>query len=369
MIYKIINCNPDLYEHETEKQAALSNIIQSHKNRNNIVICDNEIMKRVISSPLYMQHTKITANEIIESHREYIGASKSLETLTFIDFSTTNEISREKDSQDKITISYNFFVDFEYVSPTIFLAENTIDVKFYTHIAKLYSKCISGVNLDVKFRPFNGNGSGISLHIEEFNEAKKVCLCFVDSDLHHPKGPRGTTSSNINLKKLEDSKTCKVVITHMQEAESYIPLKLLEEIIVDKKMPAKIIDAFDSLNNVCTSHSNVRDFFDHKKGITLCKAKNLDNAHGNFWVAKLKDIPDFARSNCLKNGECEDVHNCPKLDGFGDDILKIAVEKLDTYNLKTLFSQLTEKERDSWAHIGRTIVSWGCTPVGRASRS
>lgn len=182
-------------------------------------------------------------------------------------------------------------------------------------------------------------------------------MCLLDNDKKHPKGPFGSTSKAFGKEKF--SKTGMVKILDVHEIESLIPLETLEFSTTNSVTRSKTINF---LKSSLKNHEEIKFYFDHKKGLELKTAFELDKLHGPFWIPLLKQSRDIERSDCLDEEKCVCKESCMKVDGLGENILSKSIEFIQKGNLQIYTPQLPPLLESHWIEIGKLLFSWCCGP-------
>ena len=366
MLFKIKNCLPDQYAHDIDRQHALENLIMSSAFRHNVVILDTETIESILTSDMYSERIKNYTHDIRSYRREYAGIANTLSTYAVVDFNYEGDMGAFEKDKPIIKVSYKYFIDPKDSGPITLLVENSLDFKLYNIISEYYYKHIKNYGLKTSFTFSFGGGSQIKTMFDSLKNDNKLVLCIIDSDKVHPLISEGSTSSPFSKEDREDINGNLAYIINVREIETLIPLNVIQEIAVDKKLNEHI-DLLDDIVKFTLTENRFRKFFDHKKGLTLKEAIYADSKHGNFWLDILSKKSEFSSKSCLKDKECYSCSSCPKIIGFGDKILKHSIDKMQQSNLRRL--SVDRDILDDWIAIGEIMISWGCVPAGQRSRS
>ncbi|KZZ20572.1 hypothetical protein A3749_19105, partial [Oleiphilus sp. HI0078] len=340
MLLKIENCLPKKHANDIDRQLALSNLLRSHGLGNNIVIAERQVLIDIIDSNTYGALDKRYANEILSMRREHSPLSKKLSFLVKVDFDDLTTQYINEDGRVVIKVGYNHFVTPENSGATNLLTENTLDFQFYEILAKYYSLFATPHKLPIKFREHLGAGSHSKSEFERFTREGKFVLCIVDSDKKHPKGCEGSTSSAFTKADRMHNNMQLAHVLSVREAECLINTLTLEQVLIDNS--SSKIDAIDELKELGKISPEFRLFFDYKEGLSLKKAIELDNTYGEFWLPRLSSSIRFSTKDCFQDKRCYNCDECPIVLGFGDNLLKNVVQKLQSYNLHKLSKQIDE---------------------------
>jgi len=183
----------------------------------------------------------------------------------------------------------------------------------------------------------------------------------LDNDKKHPKGPLGNTSKAFGKEKFNNTGMVKILDVH--EIESLIPLETLEASVTNNANRNKTISF---LKSSILNDEKIKFYFDHKKGLDLKIALELDKLHGPFWIPLLKSSNDIDKSDCLDEGKCVCKESCMKVEGLGDNVLTKSIEYIQKGNLQIYTPQLPPILESHWIEIGKLLFSWCCGPSKKA---
>lgn len=367
MLLIIKNCEPNSYEHDPVKMGALINLLNSHGLRNNIVLAPKDALKEIIESPLYSKNDKIYASDILDVSREYGALKNSLLMYGVVDFNGTSTSVVCTDDRYEITISYNNFINPINAEATPIITENNADFTFYSVIGKFYSKFISKLNLNLKLSHHLGAGSHSKPQFDRLSNYHPFLLCIVDNDKAHPNKGEGSTSSVFisSDRMLNNGKLAKIL--NVREIESLIPKLILDKVF--NYDTSSIIDNLNEIYQLALNNEDFRVYFDHKDGISLKQAIELDNRYGEFWLPILSNINRFNTKDCFISKICTECNDCPRLNGLGDSLLKNSNIHLVKTNPHRFKNSLESNIKDLWEDVGYFMLTWGCVPSERLTRS
>lgn len=351
MLFKIENCYPNTYINNLDKLRALENLINTNGLRKNIVFLDRSNINDIKNSNIYSASTKNFVIDIENQRREYGAILRKLAVYSIVDFNFKGVQCTRKIDQWVIKIGYDFFCDPENISPINLVTEGKLDFDFYSLIAEYYTKYLSPIRLEVKFKFNNGGGSQSKPIFDSLVNEGKIVLCIIDSDKSHPNKGEGSTSSVFTASDREYNGKDLAHIIDVREIETLIPLKAIETTLSSNDQ----VDTFEEIKFLNTSSPQFRRYFDHKDGLNLESVINIDNDHGDFWLPALSNISRFSNKECLKDSLCHKCNNCPKIIGFGDNMLKRVVASLSISNLKRL--NIEPEVISHWENIGKLMMA------------
>lgn len=363
MLFKIENCSPNIYLNHLDKLRALENLIHTNGLRKNIVFLDRNTISDVKYSDIYSASTKNFVIDIEKQRREYGAIVEKLAVYSIVDFDFKGVQCIRRIDQWIIRIGYDFFCDPENISPVNLVTEGKLDFDFYSLIAKYYAKYLSSTNLEVNFKFNNGGGSQSKPIFDNLVSEGKIVLCITDNDKSHPNKGEGSTSSVFTISDRSYNGKSLAHVIDVREIESLIPLKAIENTLSSNDQ----VDTFEEIKSLNTYYPQFRQYFDHKEGLNLENVINIDNDHGNFWLPALSNISRFSNRECFKDSACYSCNSCPKMIGFGDNMLKRVVADLSKSNLRRL--QIEPEVISHWRNIGELMMAWGCVPVSSISRA
>ncbi|MGN5172017.1 hypothetical protein [Aeromonas sp. 102P] len=371
MLIEIINLdvlavNPE----DDEKISAINHLMHSHGYRHHIVIASKKMMRDLLASEYLYGLSRTHASEIYESLSEYYSYLTNIKFVLKVDFSYDGDpiYSVSPNNVNVMSVSYKYFSDHTNLCSAKMLAEDMSDYEFYSEIAR---SSLNGTSLNLPFKlDFrNGGGSQIKKNYLHLKSNDAVCLCIVDTDKKHPMGKEGSTSASFSTSERVFNCSAYAKILDAHEIESFIPESVMEDVIATEANNEARIDSLDTLARLNAIDNRVRLYFDHKNGLSLKTAINLDRTHGDFWLPILANLPNFADKDCLNNKSCTECNACPKIPGYGENILTRSVERLKIMTPQKKAEHVSPQLNEYWSDIKDYVVSWGCHPIGRVSRS
>lgn len=366
MLFNIVNCNPANYETDLNRHLALRNLITSYGLRKNIVIIDNKSIDQIINSDIYDKPTKNFAYNMDTTRREYYQIIDQLSVYCIVDFNFEGIDCRAYKNQFIIRMSYKHFLKTSNTEHVNLITEGKNDFDFYTIVAKYYSKKISPLNLGLGLNFCQGAGSQCKERFDDLTNAGEITLCILDNDKSHPTKGIGSTAKSFKDLDKEYNNNSLAYIIDVREVESLLPMRIIEQVLGENKVP-KDIDNLDKIKAFKNANASFREYFDHKEGLSLKNAIELDSTYGSYWLKILLTSSNFSSSPCLANETCYKCHSCGKIEGLGDNILKKSLDYMNKLNLNSL--NIEPDILTHWKKIGELILSWGCIPNSRPTRT
>lgn len=310
----------------------------------------------------YDVRTRHTASKISNLQREYRTLLEIVSFYIEIDFSHRGRLLKKQDNfgRDILSVSFDYFSDSSKIQIPKLLCEDLTDAAFYLFIADYFKKTNKMSFLDIKLSSQNGGGRNTENVFKSIIENGDLCLCILDSDKKHPTGTNGDTSNQFANK--EYSANGKHIIIDVHEAENLIPNKIIEEVITQGNYPNEFINHIDNLRNLCNHHPESKRFFDHKEGLPINLAVDLDGRYGQFWLPIIDNIPRLRRNKCIISHNCNCEPKCKPLHGFGTNLLANTLIYLEQNRSTKIRENLNAPIEDFWNSLGKEIFSWGCSP-------
>lgn len=372
MFIRILPCEPSLFNSDTDKQNAITNLMTSFGFRKNIIYCNDSTLESIISSSLYSDSVKKYSAELKEIRRNLGYIKNNVEFHVIVDFDNNDIEVKLNDTGNKIEIICSYLIFKEphsALSPTL-LSENRRDCKFYNTIGDLYSKNIDKGQININLQHLSGAGSECFTEYDIQIDNNYFCLCIVDNDKKHPKAGEGSTSTHFKKPQRKIIKTTENIVLNVREIESLIPLDIIEKLVVANpnhkcQYPDKV-ELFDTIKKHDASSNNLfRVYYDHKDGLDLKTAFELDNKYGPFWVPFFNSTcinkkPCGTQKKCINTKQNKACNSCLYIDGFGDKLLKFSLPLLEKSHLPKVKKSFTNEIEASWNQIGKKVLSWGC---------
>lgn len=360
MIFEIIN--PNLSSVDTlEKQSILTALLRSHGLRKNALVASKQFIEKIVSCDDYGVPDKLYATDILDQRRDLLSLKNSLSFYLRIDFDN-EDLGTYQVEEKNITISYKYFKEIESCGACLFVGENESDVRFYSILADYYKKFIvRNKAVQISFTSVHGGGSTTSIILDGKKEIYPSGLAIIDSDKRHPNGQLGSTALSMN-----ECDRFKVKILPVQEAENLIPNLVISDLISKE---TNHVDNFDIVNRMISQFPESKIYFDHKGGMTLKKAIELDIKYGEYWIPIFSYLGLSDGKQCLPDKHCSNCDNCPTINGFGGAILNNAIDNMVGRNTHSIFSGVDDDVKGFWRELGELLYTYGCGGIGGEVRS
>lgn len=341
--------------------------MQAFAEGKHIVIGDRGFFSSIIEEDvsLFSRITKNYASEALRSQLEYSALLMAVNFYIRVDFNLEGEaFNWQKDGNHYIlVVGPHYFDDTVRLQLSNIIFENVKDSDFYQVIVAYFAKRNKAVKCGLKFNAINGGGGSTKDVFDRTVRTKIPVLCILDSDKKHPLGPMGSTSRAFSNEVF--SQAGMVYTLEVQEVESLIPTSTLA--LLNDKAASKL-STIAFLENIANIDETSKFYFDHKKGLTLVKALELDKIYGPYWIPFIRSTYSAA-NDCLINESCNCHTACIIYEGFGDNILDRVIDFISRGNLRAYEPRLSPLLENQWNIIGKLLFSWACSPVKKIRAS
>lgn len=192
-----------------------------------------------------------------------------------------------------LRISYDYFVDSAHVQLPVFVCENITDIDFYIMAGMVFlnnSKLLKEYTL--KFLKVGGGGNTTISSFENHLHNNSLVICILDSDKSHPKALLKETALRFHAYEKGWGQRYWLHILDCTEAENLVPMKIAQEALHQ-------VGANGALQKFKDLTPKVRQFLDHKEGLTFSSALDLDRTlnaphwstfyreddEGDYWIS------------------------------------------------------------------------------------
>lgn len=344
-----------------ENVVSVDNLLRSFQEKKHILLTKKSFFKHIIDekNSLYSYNTKQVAFEAMKGQAEYSSLINLVSFYIVVDFNIKDNTTKWTDNGNVVnfTVGPQYFKDSSRLQASNIIFENITDNDFYKIIVNYFSRQHKTNLCNIICNPINGGGGTTKEVFERHIQNNDLVLCLLDNDKKHPKGPLGSTSKAFGKEKFNKSGMVKILDVH--EIESLIPIETLEKSVTTGTNKNKTIEF---LRASLQHNESMKFYFDHKKGLELKAAFELDKLHGPFWIPLLKSSPDLKKSDCLDEERCACKPPCIKIDGFGENILSKSIEFIQKGNLQIYNPKLSPLLENHWLDIGKLLFSWCCGP-------
>lgn len=269
----------------------------------------------------------------------------------------TNEQPFDKDGAHGRVMDILEISDLLQVVTNYLLCENINDAKLYATIAKdMAPTHASNPNVVVlNCECIMGGGKPIKDMAIDKHKQKRFCLTILDSDKHYETCNLGETATEYH-QEVEplNSKWLWSYYLSCREVENMIPHNIMVDMIprcATYKMKFTNVDSDLELTRFFK-------YFDFKSGFLKSDLRNMIQLGDveitktlNRLNVKKKDIEQTKNSQYVK-GEA------PLLSGWGNDLLKNAVQKIDSHEVQQF--TFSNYQCEDWCNIARYLWSIGC---------
>ncbi|MDN5063727.1 hypothetical protein [Aliarcobacter butzleri] len=357
MVIEIANKEIDLKDEL--KRLVITNLLNSFRMGCHIIVFEDEILEEISKSEHFGTNEKKYAIQLKSKKRYFFHSIKSFKYKVIVDFN--NEDSNIKNDCYSINVSYKYFSDYSSIKPITLLTEDKMDAKFYKIILNFYNKVIVKNDFNISFEDYPGGGDRTKYCFEDFKNKNTLCLCLLDNDKKHPKGPKGQTISKFSDDDFSLSKTVLSYDIGVHELENLIPCYIINKVLESAKKgeyTSHQIETFDILKAIFNKNIEAKKYFDYKLGITSKNVFKWDDLYGEFWFPI---ISGFVKNDCLISKKCTCQSECKVLHGFSANLLEKSIIILSSESMGNLKKNIPQNVLDIWINIGKILLEWSCS--------
>lgn len=329
----IINSSIDIQHDKNSKIRALDNILSAHGEGKHAVWMPIELVEQLREVSQLSEYSKRVLTSLQSSVIETRRIEQKFTFHISVDFENGNRIEA---TEDKITVGYNHLKNTGALQPSIFITENLLDADALECGANLHlldSKLLAAFQICLDARP--GGGSTTYDLFKDLVAKEKFLLCLVDSDLKHPSGPIGSTAKRFKHEQRGLNSTYQLEILDCHEIENILPFRIIKDTIPLAQSPCLLYSS--------DSYHNYRPYPDHKLGLKVSAAKQLDiEFHSQYWSG-------------LSNHD-DDTWICAPL---GESLLQTCVQRMKEMSPHKLLEVLSETTDQEWMRVCKLVASWG----------
>ncbi|WP_421557208.1 hypothetical protein [Pseudomonas canadensis] len=317
------------------KLRVIDNLLRAYGEARHIAWMPLELVNTLKESDYFSEFSKRIIIDLLSFVREGKYLSQELEFHLEIDFS--DGYSSQVVLPDKIKIGYKNLIDSTQFNSPFLLVENLLDSEIIQYGAESYlcsRKMLS--NFKINLSPINGGGSTTYDVFRTLKGTPGFTLCMLDSDRRHPNAAVGDTAGRFRDEQTNAPKHF-IKILDCTELENIIPFKIMQTAL--EKNNSAVLPFFNRLTPA------VREFLDHKQGMTVKQALEYDKAHAQTFWGKI-----------LAEGYSEDDVVCPPL---GDKIASHCSNLLSQLTTQKINEVVSENTNTHWINLGKLAASWG----------
>lgn len=349
--------------------AVIENIFCAFREGKHAVMSDKKTLEAIVKNENFSVLTRNTAQAAIHYQNEMRALLNIINFHCKVDFSDENINKQRIDLNSSFfKVSYLFFRDSLSLQNTKLICEDIDDFSLYKIITDMYKFDAKASNLNVSFEVCHGGGGNMRKNFNMHSQKNYFSIYLLDSDKKHPRASFGSTAGNFNDAEFFGNN--KFIIIEANEIEALIPTKIIFQAIADKYMDNKYIKSAEELESLIAYNPTVKTYLDHKEGITIKKAQDLDLRYkDNFWTSVFTQAPNFRRKGCLTKFECSCKTPCKAAQGFGNGLLDAATKTMERMSLAKIKDAVDNNLLPEWQLIGKSLFSWGCAYSKRVRTS
>ncbi|WP_350998099.1 hypothetical protein [Shewanella sp. TB7-MNA-CIBAN-0143] len=347
--------NNEFTEDEIE---ALADIASLRKNGRGFVLADKKLLIKLAQHNAFAQYTR---NSFTQIYRDQTKWFNLVNNFNFIINITSNKLNHHNSltlDTDNIYIPLSEFKNRE----SVIIAENSIDIRFFTSLTKAYIKTKGIKGISLSYRSVLGGGDTTHQVINDHqSDQDGPAICILDSDKTYPGGNFGSTAAKV-FELVKSEKLTKIITTESREVENIIPFSILKSIFSNNKMQLEKINKYEKFRDITLGSNLPIKYIDFKKGLKLCLAnKKGDDEHNIFWRNTFSSLGIANICACISPKKC----TCLIVDGFGSDLLRTVVEYLESNPF--CFSKVEDIYEDELSFICENLIPFILAPHALAS--
>lgn len=348
---------------------SLHNLFCAFREGKHLIIADENFLKELSELKELGNLTCNSACSLISKSREYNQLKSIVDYYCVVDMTNANPSPiQPPDAKNYFSVGYSYFNDSEKIQQAKLLCEDINDFKLYRQIVKFFQNTNKMTGVDVKLEICNGGGANTISNFEKIRSRNLFCICLLDSDKKHPKAGLGSTALKFTEK--TDSPLCKHFVIEPHEIESLIPLKVIEECLLNKTISKVYMQSLEQAQAITNYKPETKLYFDHKEGFTVEKIVEIEKKYKDgFWRDAITNAPGLKRKGCISTLDCKCKTPCIALPGFGTGLLEAGTTVIERMTHIKLNEAIPAILLSQWQGIGSKLFSWGCSPLNRTRTS
>jgi hypothetical protein len=334
----------------------ITHLLNAHREGRHFLLIDRDLSRSLKAMPGLSIDSISMLKRLGQSSTQYMNITSMVNTYCLVVNSDFFSASVDGLGSKVIRVPFAAMANSCLSRETKFVAENLVDIEFYTKIALASFLPLGIRGLNIKFEPDMGGGSFTSVVYEKNQIQNRFCFCVVDSDKYCPASCSGDTSQRLSRTNSTDSFLSDFCVIDTRTIENLIPDNLIKLLSPDRlSVYAGLIDRFPFLR----WHLHLREGLRLKdviKGRIITQCDELkefilnDLFHGSN--------PCLNSDSCLEPSDCE----CIVFRGFGPAMLKECLKEMERTSNHKLFEMLSDSLREKWLRLGLSLISWGIAP-------
>lgn len=331
----LINNQLDLTNDAQGKIRAIENILIAHGECRHVVWMPVDIIQNLINQKRLGEYSQRILYELKSFSLEARGIENAFNFHVEVDFNNGTAL---ENINNKINIGYKHFINSMSLKKSMLLAENLRDAEIFSLGAEafLFNEKLYR-SYTISLENISGGGSTTYDAFVKLEKEENFFACIIDSDLKHPNGPIGSTAKRFShiAQGLSGKRLLRILNCH--EVENIIPLAVVKE-ATNGTIEDSLIFRLGKINPD-------RAHPDHKSGLSVTQARELDEKHGSDYWQDYYPHENNGRSWIVPPLGENLLSNCLQL------MLKCSVEKLAEY---------ISPELDAlWLQTSQDVASWG----------
>ncbi|SDK67184.1 hypothetical protein [Billgrantia gudaonensis] len=327
---------PDFSEDEENKLRVIGHAVNSFGEGKNVLWMPKSLVRYLIQENClgpYVQRVLSKLNEFVRGAKSFHENFLFHLEVSFEDKDALNCVDGKK-----IVVGYRRLLDSSFWQKSRFVVENTddSDIYYYGAIFNLIHKGLYGQH-DIRFACYHGGGATtFDQFVRLLNDGNPV-LCVLDSDKSHPEGSIGGTAKRFNGYSKGLNELYFLEVLNCREIENIIPKEIVCKSIPHERRSC--LARFEYLDD-----KGFRDFFDHKKGLKIEDALNIDARVGeSYWTGLVSEF----------EGE---VWVC---EGISENIARHCYNTMAECSPHKSYKLFNLDENKEWRWLSEVVAAWG----------
>ncbi|AHF66274.1 hypothetical protein [Pseudomonas cichorii] len=315
------------------KVRALDNILSAHGEGKHVLWAPIEVVEALQDVPQLSSYSKRVLFSLKSTVIETRRIERQFDFHVVVEF---DDGARMELGEGRLNVGFNYFLDTRMLQPSILITENLLDASALECGAALHlvgNKLLSAFGVVLDFRP--GGGSTTYDLFKDLVSQGRFLLCVIDSDLKHPKGPKGSTAKRFRHEKLGLNLAYHLEILGCHEIENILPVNVVRDLVPRAQTPCLLYSS--------SKYHRYRPYPDHKFGLRVSTARQSDlEFNSDYWS-------EF-------NGCDDEVWICAPL---GESLLQNSVQKMKEMSPHKLYESLNKTADEEWMRVSKLVASWG----------
>jgi hypothetical protein len=354
-------------------RAAMRNLALGYREGKHVVTAPRSLLDRLMHLATLDQPTRETFQQIKARYRDGQLLRKRVRRYILVCGGAESiVVTTAGGPQTAIRVSYDLFDDSGWIQPSVLLAEDADDARFYELVACAYvaqEKQLSGI--DIRCSKRGGGGSSTEDQLDAAAN-ERFTICIVDSDRDWPGANHGHTARKVvkaGGRLRASHRVAEVHVLPCREVENLLPGPLVLDALPSTTAPAlrgRIADASDA---GVFGRDELFRYLDIKNGLSLCDVLGAQpQAKQDFLRAVYSRIGRPSPEERPCQDVCRGTRNtpCSRFERLGDHLFQYVVSHAAEQTPHKLAGYLfSRKQQESdcgpiWTELGEVLLAWTC---------